>query len=136
MPIQGEQAFAILAGWRQLPGATPVPETENHLLRALEVLLPDDCAAAAISIEGEPRVMALTERTLVEISTIGSPAGVLAKSRVIDTATASVELVETTTPIGGPAGGLARIRKWVFRLGAGLTCSWETRPGTHRWLCG
>jgi hypothetical protein len=126
VPIERDQALVILATWREVPGATPVPEAESHLWHALAVLLPDDCVAAAIPVEGEARVIALTERTLVEISTIGSPSGVRAKSRVIDPSTASVELVETTTPTGGPAGGLARIRKWVFQLDVGLRYSWES----------
>jgi hypothetical protein len=91
------------------------------------VLIPDNCAAAAIPVEDEPRVIALTERTLVEISSSGSPAGVRAKSRAVDPATASVELVETATQTGGPIGGLVRIRKWVFQLGENVTYSWETR---------
>ena len=127
MAIERDQAFAILGRWRELPSATPAQETESHLWRALTVLIPDDCVAAAMAVEGEPRVVALTERTLVEIATIDSPAGVRAKSRAVDPATASVELVETVAQTGGPIGGLARIRKWAFQLGGNVTYSWETR---------
>jgi len=127
MAIERDQAFAILGRWREFPGATPAQETESHLWRALTVLMPDDCVAAAVTVEGEPRVVALTERTLVEIATIDSPAGVRAKSHAVDPATASVELVEAVKQTGGPTGGLARIRKWVFQLGGSATYSWETR---------
>jgi hypothetical protein len=97
------------------------------LWRALTVLLPDGCAAAAITVDGKPRVVALAERTLVEIAAIDAPAGVRAQSRTIDPTTASVELVETVTQTGDPAGGLARIRNWMFQLGETVTYGWETR---------
>jgi hypothetical protein len=105
-----------LGGGANSPGATPAPETESHVWRALTVLIPDYCAAGAIPVEGELRVLALTQRTLVEIAPIGSRAGVRAKSRAVDPAAASAELVETAAQTDGPTGGVARIMGQVWTL--------------------
>ncbi len=122
--IERNDAIAILGRWRELSGAPLDQATESHLWRALAVLICDEAVAAAILVEGEPRVLAVAGRTVVEVSMVASPAGLRAKSCGIDPTRASVELVETLTQTA--TGGLARIRKWAFELDED-TRAWETR---------
>jgi hypothetical protein len=123
--IERNDAMTILGRWREL-SATPVDQAaESHLWRALAVLICDEAVAAAILVEGDPRVLAVAGRTVVEVTMVAAPAGVRAKSHEIEPTRARVELVETLTQVA--MGGVARIRNWAFELDEDTKYAWETR---------
>jgi hypothetical protein len=131
--MEQSEARDLAEAWRRLgDGAASSQDVQAHLWRALTVLLPEGCVAAAVKFDDAPVIVAVTGGSLLEttVAAENSPPAIRVQLRAINPTMASVGLTETLEEVAQhPAvRGTARVRHWNFDPGdGGTTLNWTTR---------